>query len=145
MLKALTSYVESMRIEHEDVQRALSKEKKDWVQEKGENQAEIKELKVQLQTEREAKQDLTGQLSNKQEHIESLTAEVAAVREQLLREKQAEERELRRVLERLQSEALKQQTKHEEQLMKANQAEKQAVARERSVFIYVLVTVGHTN
>lgn len=96
-------------------------------------QAEIKELRVQLHTERVAKQDAAGQLANRHEQIESLTAEVGTVREQMLRERQAEERELRRVLERLQSEALKQQTKHEEQLMQANQAERQAVERERSV------------
>ena len=70
---------------------------------------------------------------SRKERVESLNGEIAAVREQMVKERQSEERELRRVLERLQSESLKQQSKHEEQLLKMNQAEREATERERKV------------
>ena len=130
LLQALTSSLESLRAEREELQTSLSKEKEERMQDRADTQAEIKELKLQLQ---ESKHDMSGQLTSKEGHIQSLTAEVGTVRDQMLREKQAEQRELRRVLERVQSEAFKQQAKHEEQLMQANQAERQAVERERLV------------
>jgi chromosome segregation ATPase len=130
-LQALTSSLESLQAECEELKTNLSKEKEERIQERGNAQAEIKELKLQLQNERESKHDMSGQLISKERHIQSLAVEMGNVKDQMLREKQTEQRELRRVLERMQSDSVKQQAKHEEQLMQTKQAMRQAVEREK--------------